>query len=80
MPRTAAGVFRTRRSATPDKGQLLTSVAFALLFLFVCAVPLENALVLPGVGTFGRLVGLAAFAVGVLAVAERGKVRRSDIW
>ncbi len=75
MPRAARGVFRTRRSATPDKGQLLTSVAFALLFLFVCAIPLENALVLPGVGTFGRLVGLAAFAVGVLAVAERGKVR-----
>lgn len=75
MPGSVRGVFRTRRLATPEKGQLLTSVAFAFLFLFVAAIPLENALVLPGIGTFGRLVGLAAFAVAMLAVAERGKVR-----
>jgi hypothetical protein len=56
-------------------GQLLTSSAFALLVLFVFAIPLENALVLPGVGTFGRLVGLAAFALGIFAVIEKGRLR-----
>ena len=33
MPGSARGVFRTLRSAAPEKGQLLTSVAFAFLFL-----------------------------------------------
>ena len=69
------GGVSIRRPLTPKGGQLLTSVAFGLLFLFVFAIPLENALVLPGIGTFGRAVGLAAFALGILAVAENGKVR-----
>ena len=60
------------RLSAPRGGQLLTSTAFAFLVLFVFAIPLENALVLPGVGTFGRLVGLAAFAVGIFAVIEKG--------
>src|SRR6202047_2700325 len=64
-----------RPVATPKGGQLLTTTAFALLVLFVFAIPLENALVLPGVGTFGRLVGLAAFAVGIFAVIEKGQLR-----
>ena len=66
---------RARRPFAPKGRQLLTSIAFALLFLFVFSIPLENALVLPGVGTFGRLIGLAAFAAGILAVGETGKVR-----
>ena len=63
------------RLGAPAGGQLLTSTAFALLLLFVFAVPLENALILPGVGTFGRLVGLTAFAVGIFSVIEKGKLR-----
>jgi O-antigen ligase len=76
MPRANKnGGVSIRRPLMPKGGQLLTSVAFGLLFLFVFAIPLENALVLPGIGTFGRAVGLAAFALGILAVAENGKVR-----
>jgi O-antigen ligase len=63
------------RLGAPTGGQLLTSTAFALLLVFVFAVPLENALILPGVGTFGRLVGLAAFAVGIFSVIEKGRLR-----
>ena len=63
------------RPVASKGGQLLTSCAFALLVLFVFAIPLENALVLPGVGTFGRLVGLAAFALGIFAVIEKGRLR-----
>ena len=66
---------QARHMLGPQQGQLLTSVTFALLFLFVAAIPLENALVLPGVGTFGRLVGLAAFVAGLFAMIERGHVR-----
>jgi len=73
--RTDGSAVRARRPLAPTGGQLLTSIAFALLFLFVFAIPLENALLLPGIGTFGRMVGLAAFAVGILAVGETGKVR-----
>jgi O-antigen ligase len=68
-----------RHMLGPQQGQLLTSVAFGLLFLFVAAIPLENALVLPGIGTFGRLVGLAAFVAGLLAVVERGHVRGPSV-
>jgi O-antigen ligase len=76
MPRTnGIGWAGGARLSAPKTGQLLTSTAFALLVLFVFAIPLENALVLPGVGTFGRLVGLAAFAVGILAVIEKGHLR-----
>lgn len=73
-PRMDGGVLRAR-PAEPQRARLLTSVAFALLFIFVASIPLENALVLPGIGTIGRLVGLAAFALGILAVVETGKVR-----
>ena len=70
-----AGVLRARGPVERQRGQLLTSIAFALLFVFVFSIPLENALVLPGIGTIGRLVGLAAFALGILAIVETGKVR-----
>jgi O-antigen ligase len=64
-----------RHMLGPQQGGLATAVTFALLCMFVAAIPLENALVLPGVGTFGRLVGLAAFVAGLLAMIERGHVR-----
>ena len=76
MPRVnTVGRMRGGRLSAPRGGQLLTTTAFAFLLLFVFAIPLENALVLPGVGTFGRLVGLAAFAVGIFAVIEKGQLR-----
>jgi len=76
MPKVnSVGRMRAGRLTAPRGGQLLTSTAFAFLVLFVFAIPLENALVLPGVGTFGRLVGLAAFAVGIFAVIEKGQLR-----
>src|ERR1700730_6203462 len=79
MPRVnSVGRMRGGRLSAPRGGQLLPPTAFAFLVLFVFAIPLENALVLPGVGTFGRLVGLAAFAVGIFAIIEKGQ-RRSPL-
>jgi O-antigen ligase len=41
----------------------------------VFSIPLENAFVLPGIGTIGRMVGFVAFAVGMLSILESEKVR-----
>jgi O-antigen ligase len=57
------------------RGHLLHSLAFVLLYLFVFSLPLENSIIVPGVGTVGRIIGLAAFCAGVLALLEVGKLR-----
>jgi O-antigen ligase len=64
-------------SPATDQAQpsALNAAAFALFCLFVFAIPWENALVLAGVGTIGRLLGLVAFPAGVLAVFASGRVR-----
>jgi O-antigen ligase len=50
-------------------------LAFALLWTFVFTIPWENALVIPGLGTFSRLLGLLAFPVGLLAILDSGRLR-----
>src|ERR1700730_12368005 len=72
---SAGSPARFRRPFASKSRPMLSSVAYALLFLFVLSTPLENALTLPGLGTFGRIVGLAAFVCGILAVLETGKLR-----
>ena len=54
---------------------LLMRLAFALLWLLVFAIPMENALILPGVGTIGRLMGLLALPFCVVAIVDRGWLR-----
>jgi O-antigen ligase len=78
-PRLAGKPEQVTRLNEPKTERLLTSVAFALLWLFVFSMPLENAVVIPGIGTFGRLVGLAAFACGLLAVLETGQLRAPSV-
>jgi O-antigen ligase len=58
-----------------QRDRLLASVGFALLAAFVFTMPLENSIIIPGFGTVGRVVGLVAFVVGIMAVVESGKVR-----
>jgi O-antigen ligase len=79
MPRFGGKPARVKPASAPKAERLLNSAAFSLLFLFVLSMPLENALVIPGIGTFGRLVGLAAFACGVLAVLENGHLRAPSL-
>jgi len=71
----AARPLRVGRTFRQGSRQLLSSLAVASLCVFVFSIPLENALVLPGIGTIGRVVGLVACAIGLLAVMEQGKVR-----
>src|SRR6202790_3264645 len=59
-------------------GQLLTlgKIAFGALWLLVFAMPWEDAITIPGFGTSVRLIGMVTLGLGVLAVVERGRVRR----
>jgi O-antigen ligase len=73
--------MRTRASIASQADQpfhrerLLASIGFVLLYAFVFTMPLENSIMIPGFGTVGRVVGLVAFIVGIMAVVESGKVR-----
>src|SRR6267142_2260579 len=54
----------------------LTKLAFASLWLLVFAMPWEDAITISDFGTSVRLIGMVTVGLGVLAVIERGKVRR----
>jgi O-antigen ligase len=56
----------------------VTNIAFGALWLFVFAVPWENVLVIPGVGTISRLLGIVAFGIVLLHVLGTARVRRLE--
>jgi O-antigen ligase len=59
-----------------EKTSSLGELAFASLWLLVFAMPWEDAITIPGFGTSARLIGMVAVSLGVLAIIERGKIRR----
>jgi O-antigen ligase len=73
--------------ATPDEGRAAQSLpeteatstlgklAFASLWLLVFAIPWENSLMIPGIGTGARLIGIFASGISALAIIEKGRVR-----
>lgn len=61
--------------AVASKLSGLRKLAFAFLWLMVFAIPWENALMVPGVGTIARSIGVLAGVLGVLAIIERQSVR-----
>jgi O-antigen ligase len=46
-------------------------LAFVALWLLVFVIPFENAFVIPGLGTLGRIVGFFALVIGLLATLSR---------
>lgn len=46
-------------------------LAFAALWLLVFVIPFENAFVIPGLGTLGRITGFFALVIGLLATLSR---------
>jgi O-antigen ligase len=50
--------------------------AFAALWLLAFSIPWQNALVIPGLGTLSRAVGVAALGIGLLAMLTTGSLRR----
>ena len=53
----------------------LCKLAFAFLWLMVFAIPWQNAVMVPGVGTIARSIGLLAGGLGILAIIERQSIR-----
>jgi O-antigen ligase len=54
----------------------LGRLAFAFLWLLVFAIPWEDAVKIPGFGTGTRLIGIPTLTLGVMAIVERGRIRR----
>ena len=71
--------IRERWHSPPEpvqrKETTLARLAYAFFWLFVFAIPWENALILPGLGTVSRLLGLVALPVGLLAILDSGRLR-----
>lgn len=59
----------------PRSGPLLERATWVLLCAFVFSLPLEKAFHIPGIGTFARVIGMAAFAAGAAAAVQRRTLR-----
>ncbi len=65
-----------RSLAGAEESSVLGKFAFAFLWLLVFAMPWEDAITISDFGTSVRLIGMVTVGFGVLAIIERGKVRR----
>jgi O-antigen ligase len=54
---------------------VFANLAYFAVWFTVFGLPWESVLVVPGMGTLTRIVGVVAFGLGVLAVIERGQIR-----
>jgi O-antigen ligase len=50
-------------------------VVFGLLWVMVLSIPLENQLLIPGVGLFSHLMGVVVFVAWTLSVLATGRIR-----
>src|ERR1700720_3927091 len=65
-----------RSLAGAEEFSRLGKFAFACLWLLVFAIPWEDAVTISDCGTSARLIGMLTGGLGVLAIIERGRVRR----
>lgn len=56
----------------------MPALGFIAVWMVVFAIPWENVLMLPGVGTITRLLGMVAVAVAICVILVRGRVRRPN--
>jgi O-antigen ligase len=68
-----------RSPAEAKQFSALGKFAFASLWLLVFAMPWEDEFTISGFGTSVRLIGMVAVGLGILAILERGKIRRPSI-
>jgi O-antigen ligase len=54
----------------------LGKLAFGSLWLLAFAISWEDAVTIPNFGTSARLIGVLSVGLGILAILERGRVRR----
>jgi O-antigen ligase len=76
--RTSANSFAGTSYSLPgtDDFSGLGKCAFAFLWLFVFAIPWEDAVTISNFGTSARLIGMLTGGLGIFAILERGKLRR----
>ena len=55
-------------------------LAHIFTWMFVFAIPWQNMLVFPGLGTISKLLGAAAIGATLLLVVMRGRVRSITNW
>jgi O-antigen ligase len=67
---TAGALIRTEESSALGK------LSFISLCLLVFAMPWEDAITISDFGTSVRLIGMITVGLGILAIIERGKLRR----
>src|SRR5579885_710745 len=79
-PQDPSSSSRDRVAARPCAGaeQLsrLGQLAFASLWLLAFAIPWEDAITIPGFGTSARLIGVVTVVLGLLAIIEKGTIKR----
>lgn len=51
----------------------MSSLAYGFLWLLTFVIPWESSLLIPGIGTMGKLVGMLAAPIGLLAILMRGR-------
>jgi len=68
----AAGCFHAGSQDLSGLGKL----AFASLWLLTFAIPWEDAITIPGFGTSARLIGVVTLVLGLVAILERGTLKR----
>ena len=56
----------------------MLAFAYAALWLFCFAIPWQNTVVIPGLGTISKLLGIVAVGMAVLAALFTGRVRKLD--
>jgi O-antigen ligase len=57
----------------------LGMLAFGSLWVLVFAIPWEDAITIPGFGTSVRAIGVVTTGIGVLAMLEKGRIRRPAV-
>lgn len=70
------GKGTVRTIAGAEERSVLSKLAFVFLWLLVFAMPWEDAITISDFGTSVRLIGMITVGFGVMAIIERGKVRR----
>lgn len=56
----------------------MLAVAFAALWFFCFAIPWQNIVVVPGLGTISKLLGMVALGLAVLAALTKSRIRKLD--
>lgn len=54
----------------------VSKLAFASLWLLAFAIPWEDAITISGFGTSARIIGIVTAALGLMAILEKGALRR----